>query len=146
MARTHDISLGDYQVKDLATFGNYLTQAADAAFPKGQSRYTRIHVLLLSWEQDNLGVIDEIVELQHLLRETFLYDTEEWKIPSSHSYKALRKRINIWTISRTRRLCLSYIMEASMSTNVILRVQGLLPVRILSKLSPFEKSLVMRAL
>ena len=94
MARTHNISLINYHMEDLSAFRDYLTQAADAAFPRGQARYTKAHVLLLSWEQDNLGAIDEILELQYVFRKTFLYDTEEWKIPSSHSYKYLRKRVN----------------------------------------------------
>ena len=61
------------------------------------SRSTDFHlylVLLLSWEEDNLGVRKEILELQDVFRHTYLYDVEEWRIPSSHSHKALRKRLN----------------------------------------------------
>ena len=94
MARTHDISLIDYHVKDLASFGDSLNDAASAAFPTGKSRYREVHALFLNWEQDNLGVINEILELQHAFQIHYNYDTQEWRIPSAHSYKALRKRIS----------------------------------------------------
>ena len=94
MARTHDISLIDYHINDLATFGRHLTEAANAAFPNGQARYQEVHVLLLSWEQDNLGVINEVLELQDVFRQAYRYDTQEWRIPSTHSFKALRKTIS----------------------------------------------------
>lgn len=58
--RTHDISLANYHIKDLKAFGETLTDAVAGAFPnKGKSRYSEVHVLLLSWEEDNLGVITE---------------------------------------------------------------------------------------
>lgn len=93
MARTHDVSCGNFHIKDLAQFGDYLEKAANAAFPKGLSRYKEVHVLLLSWEDDNLGVIIEVLELQEVFRQVYLYDVKEWRIPSNHSYKALRKQI-----------------------------------------------------
>ena len=65
--RTHDISQIDYHMKDLRAFGEDLTNAATGAFPKGKSRYNEVHVLLLSWEDDRLGVIKEINELRSVL-------------------------------------------------------------------------------
>jgi len=57
-ALTHDISLIDHHVKDLEAFGRTLNEAAAAAFPRdGRSRYKEVHVLLLSWEGDDLGRI-----------------------------------------------------------------------------------------
>lgn len=94
MSRTHDISCVDFHLKDLEKFGHCLEEAANAAFPRGLSRYNEVHVLLLSWEDDNLGVIEEVLELQGVFRHVYLYDVEEWKIPSTHSYKALRKQIS----------------------------------------------------
>ena len=59
-AQTHDISRINYHLKDLKVFGETLTDAVAGAFPnKGRSRYSEVHVLLLSWEDDNLGVIAE---------------------------------------------------------------------------------------
>ena len=64
LGRTHDISRIGYHIKDLHAFGEDLTNAVAGAFPKGKSRYHEAHVLLLSWEDDSLGVIEEINELR----------------------------------------------------------------------------------
>ena len=64
LERTHDISQTGYHIRDLRTFGEYLTDAAAGVFPKGKSRYNEVHVLLLSWEDDRLGVMEEINDLR----------------------------------------------------------------------------------
>ncbi|KAL2048673.1 hypothetical protein N7G274_000585 [Stereocaulon virgatum] len=103
--RTHDISRINYHVKDLATFGEILTSAAAAAFPdeiasRSQAghgderpRYQEIHVLLISWEDDNLGVVKEISELREVFQKTYCYSTKEFQIPSHKSHNALAKQI-----------------------------------------------------
>ena len=54
--RTHDISLKDYHVKDIETFGETLDRVAAAVFPRdGRMRYADVYVLLISWEDDDLG-------------------------------------------------------------------------------------------
>lgn len=59
--RTHDVSLIDCHVKDIETFGRTLDKAAIAAFPHdGFLRYKEAHVLLLSWEDDDLGTMHEV--------------------------------------------------------------------------------------
>ncbi len=94
LKRTHDISSVEFHVKDLETFGRTLTRATAAAFPnRGGSRYSKVHVLFLSWEDDLLGVSKEIVELRDVFRHTYHYDTEEWHIPSNRSHNSLVKRI-----------------------------------------------------
>lgn len=50
-------------------------------------------MLLLSWEDDNLGSIKEVLELQDVFRKCYYYGAEEWRIPSNHSFRALRQRI-----------------------------------------------------
>ncbi|KAK0516424.1 hypothetical protein JMJ35_001027 [Cladonia borealis] len=91
--RTHDISQIGYHMKDLRAFGEDLTNAAAGAFPKGKSRYKEVHVLLLSWEDDRLGVTKEINELRSVLDQTYHYHTEEWKIPSRRSHNSLIRRL-----------------------------------------------------
>ena len=71
--RTHDISQTGYHIKDLRTFGESLTNAAAGAFPKGKSRYKEVHVLLLSWEDDKLGVMKEIDELGSVFDQVSIY-------------------------------------------------------------------------
>ena len=92
--RTHDVSFANFHLKDLEIFGQYLEQAANAAFPKRSSRYTEVHVLLLSWERDNLGVLKELFELHEVFQQTYHYEVELWGIPNNHSYRALRKRLS----------------------------------------------------
>ncbi|KAL8769009.1 MAG: hypothetical protein Q9209_004926 [Squamulea sp. 1 TL-2023] len=92
--RTHDISLIDYHVKDVGTLGKVLNNAAAAAFPRsGSSRYCDVYVLLLSWEDDDLGVVSEIDDLEAVFRDIYGYRVERWKIPSSTSHNALVYRI-----------------------------------------------------
>ena len=64
LERTHDISQIGYHMKDLRAFSEDLTNAVAGAFLKGKSRYHETHVLLLSWKDDSLGVIEEINELR----------------------------------------------------------------------------------
>ena len=85
MKRTHDISCIDFHLKDLQEFGRRHEEAANAAFPRVLSRYKEVHVLLLSWECDNLGVAAEVLELQDVFRQIYHYEVEEWKIPNDHS-------------------------------------------------------------
>ncbi|KAI4286207.1 MAG: hypothetical protein L6R38_000103 [Xanthoria sp. 2 TBL-2021] len=92
--RTHDISLVGSHVKDLAEWARILTQTISAAHPRaGGSRYTDVKVLLLSWEDDDLGVATEISELDDVFRYVYGYTTDQWKIPSTQSHIALVRRI-----------------------------------------------------
>ncbi|MCJ1262793.1 hypothetical protein MMC22_002663 [Lobaria immixta] len=91
---THDISRIEYHIKDVKALGELVTAAAAAAFPnRGRSRYKEAHVLLLSWEDDDLGVIDEIIDLQTVFEETYRFQTERWKIPARESHFSLTIRL-----------------------------------------------------
>lgn len=92
--RTHDISHIGYHVKDLKAFGETLTDAAAAAFPnRSRSRYIGVHVLLLSWEDDNLEVIKEVLELQDVFRVNYGFEAEVWRIPSRKSHNSLAGKL-----------------------------------------------------
>ncbi|KAL8835228.1 MAG: hypothetical protein Q9170_003390 [Blastenia crenularia] len=92
--RTHDISLIDHHVKDVKALCEILDQAVSAAFPRNsRSRYSGVHVLLLSWEDDDLGVTAEIDELEDVFVIVYCYETERWKIPGTKSHNALSRRI-----------------------------------------------------
>lgn len=76
-SRTHDISRISYHIKDLVTFGESLAKAAAAAFPnQGKTHYHNVYVLLLCWEEDNLGVATDLQELDEVLRRTYHFQTE----------------------------------------------------------------------
>ncbi len=93
-SRTHDISNISYHLKDLDAFGDIVTKAATAAFPnRARSRYRHVYSLLLSWDEDELGVIAEVQELDDVLSQTYNFRTERWKIPSSSSHNALAFRL-----------------------------------------------------
>lgn len=90
---THDISRVGYHIEDLKTFGDILTDAAAAAFPnRGKPRYAAMHVLLLSWENDDLGVMTELLELRNVFETYYSFNTQEWKIPSDESHNSLAFR------------------------------------------------------
>lgn len=92
--RTHDTTNARYHVKDIGELGSILTSTAAAAFPnRGLSRYKGVHALLLSWEDDNLGVVAEIDELGDVLRSLYGFETETWKIPSQRSHISLAAKI-----------------------------------------------------
>lgn len=94
LPRTHDISLIDYHVTDVKALGEAVTAAAAAAFPNGgRSRYKEVHVLLLSWEEDNLGVIKELTELRDVFENLYRFQTETWNIPTLESHNALAFRM-----------------------------------------------------
>ena len=61
---------------------------------RSNSNYNSVHVLLLSFEGDDLGVIDEILPLKHVFAELYQYKVEEpWKIPSINSSLRLMQRM-----------------------------------------------------
>lgn len=92
--RTHDISRVSYHVQDLEIFGDIVTKAAATAFPYNKkSRYRYAYVLLLSWEDDELGVQAEVQELNDVFSLTYCFPTEQWRIPSSNSHNALAFRL-----------------------------------------------------
>lgn len=92
--RTHDISLIGHHVKDVQAFVDTVNRAVSAAFPRAsRSRYTDVYVLLISWEDDDLGVRSEIAELDAVFRDVYRYKTAEWQIPSAKSHNALVRRI-----------------------------------------------------
>ena len=52
-----------------------------------------MNVLLLSWEDDDLRVADELSELDSVFRHVHGYLTDQWKIPRTESHVALARRI-----------------------------------------------------
>ena len=94
MAGIHDTSSAEYHTKDLPAFLKRVEEATKAAFPNaGQSRYTTVNVLLLFWEDDDLGVINEIDRLEHVFGDSYNYKTERWPIPSQDADDALLEKL-----------------------------------------------------
>jgi len=92
--RTHDISNTPYHVKDIEAVGHILNSAATAAFPnQGLSRYREVHALLLSWEDDDLGVVNEIAELEDVFQQIYRFEVDVWRIPSERSHIAVAGKV-----------------------------------------------------
>ena len=103
MAGIHDTSSAEYHTKDLLGFLKRVEEATKAAFPNaGRSRYTTVNVLLLLWEDDDLGVIDEVKLLEKVFREIYKYNTERWFIPSQDADDALLEKLLAFRKSNER--------------------------------------------
>ena len=56
-------------------------------------KYRSVRALLVSWEDDDLGVVKEVDELGQLLSRVYFYPVEKWKIPSQGSWSALDDKV-----------------------------------------------------
>lgn len=74
-------------------FFDHLNQAAKSALPKALSIHTAVFVLLLRWEDDDLGTETEINDLEETFREVYYYNTERYLIPSDDSTIQLENRL-----------------------------------------------------
>jgi hypothetical protein len=80
----------------LEDFGKSLQKAANAIFPANQtSKYTRVDVLLLSWEDEDpkLPVSLEIQQLAETFGNDYGYDVERWLIPAKSCHNRLQGKI-----------------------------------------------------
>lgn len=109
--RTHDISLTGKHLGNLDALTKVLNQSVSAGFPRtGGNRYLEVNVLLISWQDDDLGVATELSELDSVFRHVYGYHTDQWKIPSTQSHIALARRILdlLVTASSTDKLLIIY--------------------------------------
>jgi hypothetical protein len=91
---THDVSSAGHHVSGVEKFADDLQSAIAAAWPtRRDSRYERAHVLLLSWEDDNLGVYREMRRLEYIFSNLFRFDVQNFKIPPKTAGKATTSRI-----------------------------------------------------
>jgi hypothetical protein len=91
----HDLDKLNYHVY-LQDFGCQLQRAANAIFPGDQiSRYTEVHVILLSWEDEDpkLPVSVEMKDLADVFSNLYGFEVEQWLIPSDNSHNKLQKKI-----------------------------------------------------
>jgi len=67
-----------------------LDQAAVNVFPnRGRCRYNDVQVLLLRWEQDDMGVAWELDDLAITLKNVYGFNTETWLIPTTQPHLSL---------------------------------------------------------
>jgi hypothetical protein len=93
-SRNHDITCSDHHISDIQKLGEDLNAATQAAWPRRHDiRYTNVQVLLLSWEDDDLGVSVEIEPLKRLFKERYYFGVEDYKIPSIKPDPAVTLRV-----------------------------------------------------
>jgi len=92
--QTHDITSAQHHLPDMEQLRTDLNDAIEAAWPKrGQIRYSRVLVLLLSWEDDDLGVWTDINGLRYVFRELYHFEVTTFEIPSLKPNMAVHKCI-----------------------------------------------------
>ena len=93
---THVTALSAYHIK-IEDFVDRLRASVENFFPNSKYRYKEVHVLLLSWEDDDLGVVDEVVELEDVFRKDYGCETvERWEIPSLKPYSNLEDKLYLF--------------------------------------------------
>ena len=82
----------------LDAFVDASNYALQSAYPKpqatGSPRYSKVSVLLIQWEEDDLGVSTELDKLYEVFKADYGYDCEDiFEIPESDSQVALMTRL-----------------------------------------------------
>lgn len=71
-----------------------LNRAAKTVLPRTSRRYRDVVVLLLQWQDDDLGTETEVNDLERVFRDTYHYRTERYLIPSKDSATQLEYKLN----------------------------------------------------
>jgi len=94
LSKTHDVSLAEEHITSIKHLAADLEEAVKAVWPRRQGiRYTQVHVLLIRWEDDDLGVLSEIQELKHVFKDIYNYNVETYDIPNTRPQRTLNQRI-----------------------------------------------------
>ncbi|PVH71184.1 hypothetical protein DL98DRAFT_660783 [Cadophora sp. DSE1049] len=92
--KTHDVSLAGEHIPDIAHLATDLQAAVNAGWSRRHDiRYSKVQVLLLKWEDDDLGVETELKDLGHVFSDLFHYGVDVFDIPSEKPDKALKRRV-----------------------------------------------------
>ena len=91
--RPHPKGFDDSHVDKLDTFVQDLARSLTCSFPAKAYPYSAVHVLLLRWVDDDLGVKSELAKLRKTFESQFNFEVEEWYIPSSNPYGFLEEKI-----------------------------------------------------
>ncbi|KAG4439224.1 hypothetical protein IFR05_005315 [Cadophora sp. M221] len=92
--KTHDISLVGEHIPDIAHLAADLQVAINAGWSRRHDiRYSKVQVLLLKWQDDDLGVETELKDLGHVFADLFHFGVDIFDIPSDKPDKALKRRV-----------------------------------------------------
>jgi hypothetical protein len=84
----------DDHLRSFEDFFKHLNQAAKTTLPRTSRRYRDVVVLLLRWEEDDLGTETEISDLERVFQDMYHYRTERYLIPSKDSETQLEYFLN----------------------------------------------------
>ena len=91
---THDVSRSGCHIADIHSWLTQVQEIVKAVFPNSsKSRYSAVHVLLLSWEDDDLKVNVEVDQLQNTFEKWYGFNVSNKKIPSEKAHSALGRVI-----------------------------------------------------
>jgi hypothetical protein len=92
--RTHDSSLAEQHIPNIAHLAADLEASVQAVWPRRHDfRYSKVQVLLISWGEDDLGVVKEVTDLQKVFEDLYHYEVKLYRIPSVKPDKALKRRM-----------------------------------------------------
>jgi hypothetical protein len=109
----------------LEQFGANLNAAAQTLFPNStRSRYTEVHVLMLSWEDvdPKLPVDLEMDPLFDVFQNMYNFRTERWQIPNLRSQRRVNDRVTefLGDESKEHLKIVYYAGHACLSSNRLL--------------------------
>ncbi|KAI1135032.1 hypothetical protein F5Y05DRAFT_190187 [Hypoxylon sp. FL0543] len=91
---SHDTSTSHYHT-DLESLLGDLTGALHAAWPKRHITYSEVHVLMITWqENNNASMHKEISRLRNIFEDGFAYTIHDLEIPLSKSDLTMRSKID----------------------------------------------------
>ncbi|KAI4253500.1 MAG: hypothetical protein L6R42_007556 [Xanthoria sp. 1 TBL-2021] len=80
-------------ISKLEVFSQDLQRAISNSFPRPNTSYISVHVLLLRWAEDDLNVQDELTSLKEVFENQYHFATEQWDIPSQNPTRALQNKL-----------------------------------------------------
>ncbi|KAK5657970.1 hypothetical protein OQA88_2523 [Cercophora sp. LCS_1] len=89
-----ELERAEHHFPNLASFVDRLRDGCKAKWATRHIPYKRVIALLVSWEDDDLGVGAEIKGLAEVLRDSYHFNVETWAIPSAkRGYVSLIRKI-----------------------------------------------------
>jgi len=85
---------GDDYLDNFEGFFEHFNRAAKSVLRRVSRRHSGAYVLLLRWEDDDVGTEKEISDLEELFRAVYHYATERYLIPSDDPTTQLEYRLN----------------------------------------------------
>jgi hypothetical protein len=91
---THDVSHVSKHIPSFAELTADLESAARALWSRRhESRYSKVNAIFLRWESDDLGVVTESNDLQHVFEDLYHYQVQSYKIPDERPDTSLKRWI-----------------------------------------------------